>query len=163
VQVKEKSTEPLEPGRKRFIDKLGLYYENYGIPRIGGRIIGLILTAEAPVSAEEIVGALAVSRSSVSTNIRLLQMAGFLEVSPGQAGRADCFTLSGDAWLNAITARIEGFKYLKVIAVQGLSNPGAGESASKKVQEMADWADAMIEGHMHIKSQWMKRGEIKND
>lgn len=161
--MKEKSAELLEPGRQLFIDKLGLYYENYGIPRIGGRIIGLILTAQAPVSAEEIVRALAVSRSSVSTNIRLLQMAGFLEVSPRQSGKADCFTLSGDAWLNAITARIEGFKNLKAIAAQRLSNPDVGESASKKVQEMADWADAMIEGHLHIQRKWMKRREIKND
>lgn len=161
--MKEKTVEPLEPGRQRFIEKLGLYYENYGIPRIGGRIIGLILTAEAPVSAEEIVRALSVSRSSVSTNIRLLQMAGFLEVSLEQPSRADCFTLSGDAWLNAITARVEGFKNLKAIAAQGLSNPGAGESASKKMQEMADWADAMIEGHLHIQRKWMNLKGIKND
>lgn len=161
--MKDKVATPLEPGRQRFIDKMGLYYENYGIPRIGGRMIGLILTAEAPVSAEEIAGALVVSRSSVSTNIRLLQMAGFLEVFPGQAGRADCFTLSGDAWLNSITARIEGFHNLKAIAAQGLSNPGVGESASKKVQEMSDWADTMIEGHLQIRREWMKRREIKND
>ena len=161
--MKDKTIQPLVPGRQRFIDKMGLYYENYGIPRIGGRIIGLILTAEAPVSAEEIAGALLVSRSSVSTNIRLLQSAGFLEVFPGQGNRADCFVLSGDAWLNAITARIEGFRTLKAIAAQGLCNPGVGESAAKMVQEMADWADAMVEGHLQIHQEWMKRRETKEE
>lgn len=149
--------EQMALNRQRFIEKLGLYYENYGIPRIGGKIVGLLLTAKEPVSAEEIADTLSVSRSSVSTNIRLLLMAGFVEVAPEQAGRIDRFALSGDAWLNAIRARIEGFMNLKAIAGLGISAVGEDAGACERMREMADWVDLMIEEHKHIQREWMKR------
>lgn len=155
--MKEKTAGAIKPGRRRFIDRLGLYYENYGIPRIGGRIIGLIITAEAPVTAGQIAAALSVSRGSVSTNLRLLLLAGFLEVSPEQAGRADRYVLAVDAWQNAIRARVEGFKTLKAIAAQGIEAIGGQGPAQEKLREMADWADAMIGGHEHIQREWMGR------
>ena len=58
--------------QRKFIEKLGFYYESYGVPRIGGRMLGLLLVAGEPVSAEQMSATLLVSRSSISTNIRLL-------------------------------------------------------------------------------------------
>jgi DNA-binding transcriptional regulator GbsR (MarR family) len=45
-----------------FIESLGRYFENYGIPRIGGRILGLLLIAHAPLSAELISKVLKIRR-----------------------------------------------------------------------------------------------------
>ena len=49
-----------------------MYFESYGIPRIGGRILGLLLVADEPLSADSIASVLRVSCASVSTNFKLL-------------------------------------------------------------------------------------------
>ena len=38
----------------RFIENLAQYFESFGIPRIGGRILGLLLVSSEPLSAEAI-------------------------------------------------------------------------------------------------------------
>lgn len=144
-------------GTTRFVEKMGLYYEAYGVPRIGGKIIGLLLTAPGPVSAEEIAGILKVSRSSVSTNIRLLMLYGFAEVVPGRESRTDYFALAEDAWSNAIRARIEGFKNLKVIVEQGMQAVGKDGTATERLKEMSDWADAMVQGQAAALAKWENR------
>ena len=63
----------------RFIENMGLYFENSGIPRIGGRILGLLMIAHDPLSAEDIAKILKVSRASLSTNLRLLTSSGLVE------------------------------------------------------------------------------------
>ena len=37
----------------QFIENMGLHFEEYGVPRIGGRILGLLLASSRPVSSEE--------------------------------------------------------------------------------------------------------------
>src|SRR5262245_39442564 len=69
----------ITPEMSKFIESLGLYFASYGIPRIGGRILGLLLIAHEPLSAESISAILKVSRASVSTNFRLLSQVGLAE------------------------------------------------------------------------------------
>ncbi|MGC8856229.1 MAG: hypothetical protein ACP5QU_05470 [Anaerolineae bacterium] len=49
----EKFTLPT-PEAAKFIESMGIYFENEGVSRIGGRILGLLLIAHKPLSGEEI-------------------------------------------------------------------------------------------------------------
>ena len=55
----------LSPELIRFIEGMGMYFENQGIPRIGGRILGLLMVAHEPLSADAIARILKVSRASI--------------------------------------------------------------------------------------------------
>jgi len=101
--------------RSAFIERLGLYYESYGVPRIGGRMLGLLLSAEEPMDAESIAEALAVSRASVSTNLRLLVGMGLATKAPSPGSRRDRYDVASDAWERAIVQRIDGFSRLATI------------------------------------------------
>lgn len=140
-------------GRAQFIEKLGAYYESYGVPRIGGRIIGLLMTEDAPLSSEEISARLSVSRASVSTNIRLLLLYGLVE-AVRRTGRTEYYSIAGDAWAKAVEARIEGFRRLKALARQGIGAVGEGSRAARQIRDMQDWADMMAEGHERILRDW---------
>ena len=55
-----KNTDPpnkfkkLSPDLIRFVESMGLYFESSGIPRIGGRILGALMIAHDPLSADDI-------------------------------------------------------------------------------------------------------------
>src|SRR5512140_2592865 len=69
----------LTPELSRFIQHMGGYFEGSGVPRIGGLILGLLIIAHEPLSAEQIAAILKISRASVSTNFRILSAAGLAE------------------------------------------------------------------------------------
>ena len=56
--------------QQQFIERVGLYFEQYQLSRIGGRLLGLLLLSDRPLGVEEMATTLGVSRASVSTNIR---------------------------------------------------------------------------------------------
>lgn len=69
----------------RFIETLGLISQTEGLPPIAGRILGFLVLADGACSLAEIAEALQVSKASVSTNVRLLEMRGTAvrEIRPG--------------------------------------------------------------------------------
>ncbi|WP_182914151.1 GbsR/MarR family transcriptional regulator [Paenibacillus sp. 1011MAR3C5] len=145
----------ISAGIQKFIDKMGLYYESYGIPRIGGRILGLLLTASEPISAEAISKTLQVSRSSVSTNVRLLITIGMLDITQKPQDRTDYFILSDEAWVNAIRLRIQGFQELNRIVEQGRqAMESTGQTGNTKLQELEKWSEMMQNLHQHALEEW---------
>jgi DNA-binding transcriptional ArsR family regulator len=82
------------PVISQFIENMGLHYQHYGLSRISGRILGLLLVTPQPISSEEMAEALQVSRSSVSTNLRTLLMTGLIEKVSLPGNRVDFFTLT---------------------------------------------------------------------
>jgi DNA-binding transcriptional regulator GbsR (MarR family) len=143
--------------KTRFIEKLGLYYENYGIPRIGGKILGLLLVENNPISAEQMSKTLNVSRSSVSTNVRFLVMSGFLEITTLSGSRTDYYTISEKAWENSIKMRIDGFKNLIEIIEQGIDTLSKDSEVNTKLTQMKQWSDMMLNGHEKLIAEWMER------
>lgn len=142
----------LSKDQKDFIDKLGFYYESYGIPRIGGRILGYILLCDSPVSAEHISSALSISRASVSTNLRLLMNCGFIEKKMLQQGRTDFYAMAESAWENALTARINGFHSLmNILDTDSLSTDNSS------MNEMREWCQLMYSIHEKARDEWKKR------
>ena len=94
------STRELDPKQLdpmvQFIEDLGLSVEEDGMPRIAGRILGLLTVEEDPLRFDEIAERLQVSRASVSTNTRLLEQLGFLERFTVRGERRDFFRLTED-------------------------------------------------------------------
>lgn len=146
----------LDKDKSSFIDKLGMYYEDYGIPRIGGRILGLMLVSEKPLSAEQMAKHLKISRGSVSTNVRLLTSSGLLERTTVAGERTDYYVVSESIWERAIQIRIEGFTNLKRIVEQGIQAVESKPSANNQLYEMRQWVDVMINSHEQTLMNWKK-------
>src|SRR5271169_4880927 len=108
----------LSPELTNFIESMGRYFENYGIPRIGGRILGLLLVAHEPISAEDIASILKVSRGSVSTNFRILLTSALAEKVTFPGDRTTYYAFPAAAWEKAMMVELEGIAYLKKLAQQ---------------------------------------------
>jgi DNA-binding transcriptional regulator GbsR (MarR family) len=65
--------------RERFIEQLGLVLQGGGLPRIAGRLMGLMNFDGRPYSFGELAVELQISRDSISTNARILEQMGIIE------------------------------------------------------------------------------------
>jgi DNA-binding transcriptional regulator GbsR (MarR family) len=63
----------------RFIEAMGMVAQSANLPRTAGRIAGLLMLADAPMSFSAIAKRLGVSRGNISTNTRLLLRQGVVE------------------------------------------------------------------------------------
>src|SRR5574340_1581451 len=94
----------LSPELRHFVESMGSYFENEGVPRIGGRILGLLLIAHEPLRPEDLASVLKVSRASISTNIRMLTSSSLVEKVSFLHDRYTYFTITENVWDRAIVA-----------------------------------------------------------
>src|SRR6476646_1819049 len=110
----------LTPDQQRFIENVGLYFEQYQISRIGGRLLGLLTLLGGPFTLDQMAGALGVSRASVSTNIRILVTLGIAEHISLPGDRRDYYRFDKDPWVHGMEARVTSTSTLRRIAAQRL-------------------------------------------
>ncbi|WP_407495320.1 GbsR/MarR family transcriptional regulator [Pseudooceanicola sp. MF1-13] len=73
----------------KFIEALGLIWQAEGGPRIAGQVMAYLILADGPSSLTEIAEGLGVSKASVSTNVRLLELRGMTVRVSRKGARGD--------------------------------------------------------------------------
>ncbi len=147
----------LDPELIRFIENMGMYFESYGIPRIGGRILGLLLVAHEPLSAERIASVLKVSRASISTNFRILLTSGLAEKVTRPGDRTTYFVFPQTGLEKTLLVEIQSIQALKRLVQQGLNALPASDAASSRMKEMEDWTDFLIKLYQKALVEWQAR------
>lgn len=89
-----------------FIERMGLALEADGLPRIAGRVFGLLLISEEARSLDDLAAELRVSKGSVSTNARLLEQRGILERICRPADRRDYYRVPPDLFTHTMAQRL---------------------------------------------------------
>ncbi len=147
----------LSPELTRFIESMGMYFESQGVPRIGGRILGLLLLAHEPLSAEDIATILKVSRASISTNIRLLTSSGLVEKTSILHDRTTYFIFSETAWEQAMQVGVQKASVLKNLIQQGLAALPEKDSARERLNRSIQWADLVVEFYQELHNEWRRK------
>ena len=147
----------LDPELTRFMEGMGMYFESYGIPRIGGRILGLLLIAHEPLSAEQIASILKVSRASISTNFRLLLASNLAERVTYPGDRTTYFVFPESGLEKTLLVEIQGIGAMKRLIQQGLNALPADDAARGRMQDMADWADFLMKIYQKALVEWQVR------
>jgi DNA-binding transcriptional regulator GbsR (MarR family) len=81
-----------------FIEKFCMVAEQDGFPRIAGRLMGFLLLKQGPYTLDELADELQISKTSASTNARLLEQYGVIERVTRTGDRRDFYQLSDDHW-----------------------------------------------------------------
>lgn len=147
-------TTELTPDMLKFIENIALYYENYGIPRIAGRMFGLFLITTTPLSAAEIGEALDASVGSVSTNLKLLIANGWVEKSTSPGDRTTYYRFAPTAWENVMRRRQQSFAPLQVIAQQMQRTLPPDNPAAAQLNDMLAWTDMLTEHYENLIAAW---------
>jgi len=106
---------------KHFVEDVSLYFEQMGLPRMGGRVLGVLLVCDPPnQSLTDLCEILQASKSSISTTTRLLTEMGLIERAPSPVPRQVFFHFTPGVWLVFIRQRLRLWSSLHQIAEQGL-------------------------------------------
>lgn len=140
---------------ERFIESMGLFFERQGVPRIGGRILGLLLLAEKPLALGEIARLLQVSPASVSTNIRQLQASGTVEPASIPGDRRHYFVFNSAGWDHRLELAISAMDVLGQLCQDTLAVPGLGKR--QKLRETLDFCAFYREELVGAAERWRAR------
>ncbi len=82
-----------------FIEDIGLYFEQMGLPRMAGRILGALLISDPPAQSITDLGErLKASKSSISIMARLLVERGLIERVASPVPRRDYYRFKSGGW-----------------------------------------------------------------
>jgi len=88
----------LDAVRAEFIEKIGLIAQTEGLPRIAGRVFGLLVFDGAAIAFSDLAESLQVSRGSISSSVRLLEERGLVKRTARPGERQDYFQLADNPY-----------------------------------------------------------------
>jgi DNA-binding transcriptional regulator GbsR (MarR family) len=107
---------------KHFVEDISLYFEQMGLPRMAGRVLGVLLICDPPAqSLTDLCEILRASKSSISTTTRLLIEMDLIERTASPVPRQVYFQFKPGGWGVFIRARLRLWASLHQIAERGLT------------------------------------------
>ena len=126
--------------KKHFIEDMSLYFEQMGMPRMAGRVLGVLLISDPPEqSLNDLCEVLQASKSALSTNTRLLTEMGLIDRVPSSRPREVAFRFRAGGWVVFMRMRLRLMASLHQIAEQGLELlQGEPPALRERLQEAHD-------------------------
>jgi len=142
--------------QRHFIEDIGLFFEQMGLPRMGGRVLGVLLISDPPAqSLTELSESLSASKSAISTATRLLQESGLIEQVPSPIPRRDYFRFKPGGWLLFMRQRLDVNRELHAITERGLELiKDQPEDSKSRLQEAHDLFSFMEEEYFGWTERW---------
>jgi DNA-binding transcriptional regulator GbsR (MarR family) len=126
----------MDTSTTHFIERMGLALESDGLPRIAGRIFGLLLVSEDALSLDDLAAELRVSKGSVSTNARLLEQRGVLEQMSRPADRRDYYRIPPDLFSHTMAQRLARWqRFHEAIGAARTSLPIKSREVLERLEE----------------------------
>ncbi|MEZ4321996.1 MAG: MarR family transcriptional regulator [Myxococcota bacterium] len=107
---------------EHFIEEMALIFESEGLPRMYGRVIGLLLVCDPPrQSSGELAEALQASRGAISQATRALMQIGLIQRVPVPGTRAMYFELHPAGLDHVLRSAIPRLRIARELADRGLA------------------------------------------
>jgi DNA-binding transcriptional regulator GbsR (MarR family) len=147
-----------------YADEVGLYFEDKGLPRIPGRILGWLMVCEpSHQSAEELAEAVQASRGAVSMAMRMLQSANAVERYTVRGTRRVYYRLRPGFWLEEAEEKAKVAREWTKLTGRGLDLLGdRPPEVRRRVQEAHDMYAFLAEEYARIKDRWLERQESRS-
>jgi len=114
---------------EELIEEFGNLYETYGLKRLEGLIVGLLLTQEEPVSLDDMVQILDHSKGPISVAVRRLDDIGLIRKVNGPVNRRNYYAAHPDIFYNNFKFNMETVRKNREIAERFLDKMENGERA----------------------------------
>ncbi|MDA0565682.1 MarR family transcriptional regulator [Streptomonospora sp. S1-112] len=114
--------EPPTAAEAEFVEEVAAFFEEEGMPLIAGRVIGRLLVCDPPEQTPaQLAEALAVSRSSISSAVRLLTPSGLVRRTRRPGRRDQYLSIPPDGWSRMLAARYAKTAAFRQVTERGLA------------------------------------------
>lgn len=108
-------------GELSFVEEVAVAFEEGGLPRMAGRIIGWLLISDPPEqSSSQLATVLHASKGSISSATRLLLPSGLVERRSLPGERRDYFRIRPEAWAELVRVRLAQVISFRELTQRGL-------------------------------------------
>ncbi|MFH1132666.1 MAG: MarR family transcriptional regulator [Pseudomonadota bacterium] len=131
----------VQPEKKQFIEEVGILFDEFGLPRMAGRILGWLLVCEPLYqSASELGDVVGASKGSISTMTRMMVQRGLVERMGIPGKRSAYYRMKSGAHGLFLKSHLVLAKAFREITDRGLAIM-AQEPASlqERLKEMRDF------------------------
>jgi DNA-binding transcriptional regulator GbsR (MarR family) len=147
----------------RFIERMGrLFEETEGLPRIAGRIVGLLLITPDECSIDEMAERLAVSRASISIDARRLEQCGVVERVTHKGDRRDYYRIAPDHYFRSLERRLAVMQRFAEVIDEGRRMKVRSAEVRGRLEEAAEAMGLMIDATMQELTRWRAIREKRN-
>ena len=152
------------PTQSDFINSFGHSYQAFGLTRLMGNIVGLLLSEDGPQSLTAITERLGVSKGPVSQITRRLADNQLIERVPVAGSRRDHYEavpdIFGQAYANHAGKQAKNLELARRFQ-QRLDDEGvhAPDYFRRRVDEMVCFYELMTEYHEAFTAEWQRRRE----
>ncbi len=141
-----RQSDPVADARSEFVEKIGLITQTEGLPRIAGRVLAVLLYDGERLSFGQLAEELQVSRGSISSSVRLLEIQQLIKRVANPGDRQDYFQIVENAFPNLIEAAVLRAKRAGADIEDSLCSIPASETGPRKrVAQFCDYYRSMGE------------------
>jgi len=148
-----------EVEHKRLIEDLGILFDEMGLPRMAGRILGWLLMCNPPYqSAAELRAVVAGSKGTISTMTWLLIHGGLVERFGMPGSRATYYRIKPGSWSELMKSRMASVKAMRDLSERGLAlMEGESPEVRGRLEEMRDFYAFLEQEVVPLLERWEKR------
>jgi DNA-binding transcriptional regulator GbsR (MarR family) len=119
--------------------------ETDGLPRIAGRIFGLLLVTPGECSLDDMADTLGVSKASISTDARRLEQLGIVIRTSRPGDRRDYYAVAPNALQQSLEIRTRAMRKFQELLRDADSLPDATPEVRDRLEEWDAWYEAALE------------------
>lgn len=154
----------LEEGKERFIESWGTIGSNWGINRTMAMIHALLLISPEPLSAEEVMQELSISRGNANMNLRALIDWGLIYKALKSGERKEFFTAEKDMYkvIKAVITQRKKRELEPLLRVLDELSTVSGDSPAEKqfeqvikdIKLFSNKADSTLDSLVNSNADW---------
>jgi predicted transcriptional regulator len=143
---------------QQFVECMGLLLESERLPRIAGRMFGLLLVSEAAQSLDDLAERLQVSKASTSTNARFLEQMGLIERVAQPGDRRDYYQIDSGAVERMLAMARKRWVAMRDLMAQGADAlPPEMGVAAERLRGAEQFHTLLLEHSDELLQQWRTR------
>lgn len=149
------------PVEQELIQEFGNIYESYGLKRLEGLIVGLLLTQEHPVSLDDMVDLLEHSKGPISVSVRRLADIGLVRKVNGPVNRRNYYAAHPDIFYNNFKFNMATVRKNRSLAENFLARLRAegvegSEETVENLEHMRAFYRLMEDFYQDFSEQWQR-------
>jgi len=146
------------PVERELIEEFGNIYESYGLRRLQGLIVGLLLTKGEPVSLDDMVEILDRSKGPISISVRRLDDMDLVRKVEGPNNRRNYYASHPDIFFNNFKFNMATVRENRALAERFLTRLEAKDEGTEKTRKSLEHMEAfynLMESHFEeFAEQW---------